>query len=75
MNFRDIITIDSNIRSGKPCLSGTRIAVSDVLEYMASGMTAQQICNDFPEITAEHIQSCLAFAANREQLIHQANFK
>ena len=74
MNFRNIITIDPAIRSGKPCLSGTRVAVSDVLEYMASGMNVPQICHDFPEITQEQIQSCLAFAASRERLIHQVAF-
>ncbi|MEQ1705659.1 MAG: DUF433 domain-containing protein [Rickettsiales bacterium] len=74
MNFKNIITINPAIRSGKPCLSGTRITVSDVLEYMASGMTTEQICRDFPEIKPEHIQSCLSFAASRERLIHQVAF-
>lgn len=74
MNFKDMIKIDPAIRSGKPCLSGTRVAVSDVLEYLASGMSTDQICHDFPEITQEKIQGCLAFAASRERLIHQVAF-
>ncbi len=74
MNFKNVISIDPAIRSGKPCVNGTRISVSDVLEYMASGMSTEQICHDFPELKVEDIQSCLAFAASRERLIHQAAF-
>ena len=74
MNFKDLITLDPAIRSGKPCLAQTRITVSDVLEYMASGMSEEEICLDFPEITPEHIHACLAFAAGRERLIHQTAF-
>lgn len=74
MNYIDLITIDPATRSGKPCLKGTRITVSDVLEYLASGMSAEAIRRDFPEITDEHIQACLAFAAGRERRLHQTSF-
>ncbi len=61
------ITIDPRIRSGKPCIKGTRIAVADVLDYLGGGMTAAQILDDFPDLTAEDIQACLTFAAERER--------
>ena len=54
------ITLDPAIRSGKPCVRGTRITVSDVLEYLAGGMTEAEILADFPELTREDIQACLA---------------
>jgi uncharacterized protein (DUF433 family) len=54
-------------RSGKPCIRGMRITASDVLEYLASGMTEEEILNDFPELTREDIRACLAFAADREK--------
>ncbi len=71
MNYLNYIDLDPAIRSGKPCLRGTRITVSDVLEYLASGMTPQDIRKDFPELTEEHVHACLAFAASRERLLHQ----
>ena len=61
------ITIDPRIRSGKPCIKGTRIAVADVLDYLGGGMTAADILDDFPDLTAEDIQACLTFAAERER--------
>ena len=64
---QDRITIDPRIRSGKPCIKGTRIAVADVLDYLGGGMTAAQILDDFPDLTAEDIQACLTFAAERER--------
>jgi uncharacterized protein (DUF433 family) len=67
MKFDDYITIITEVRSGKPCLKGTRITVADVLEYLASGMTQIQILADFPALTPEHIRACLAFAAARER--------
>lgn len=67
------ITINPARRSGKPCVRDTRIAVYDVLEYLASGMTEQEIVTDFPELTPEDIRACLTFAADRErQLIGAA---
>jgi uncharacterized protein (DUF433 family) len=59
------IVIDPYVRSGKPCVKGTRITVSDVLEYLGGGMTAPQILEDFPDLKAEDIQACLSFAANK----------
>ena len=63
----DRITIEPGKRFGKPCIRGLRITVSDVLEYLASGMTEQQILQDFPDLTREDIRACLAFAADRER--------
>ncbi len=67
MDYSKIITIEPGRRSGKPCIRGLRITVSDVLGYLASGMTTEQIVEDFPELTREDIQACLAFAADRER--------
>ncbi len=67
MNYRDIITIESGKRGGKPCIRGMRITVYDVLEYLASGMSPRQILADFPDLTAEDIQACLAYAADPER--------
>ena len=64
---QDRITIDPRIRSGKPCIKGTRIAVADVLDYLGGGMTAAQILDDFLDLKAEDIQACLTFAAERER--------
>jgi len=66
-NLANRITVDPGKRSGKPCIRGLRITVSDVLEYLASGMTEPQILADFPELTIEDIRACLAFAAERER--------
>ena len=67
MDYRDIITIEPGKRSGKPCIRGMRITVSDILEYLASGMSVEEILADFPELTDEDIRACLAFAAQRER--------
>lgn len=67
MDFSNIITIEAGKRSGKPCIRGMRITVSDVLEYLASGMTIPEILGDFPELTGDDIRACLAFAASREK--------
>ena len=64
MDYSHIITIEPSKRSGKPCIRGMRITVSDVLEYLAAGMTEEDILHDFPELTREDIQACLAFAAD-----------
>jgi len=66
-NFSNRITVEPGKRSGKPCIRGLRITVSDVLEYLASGMTEAEILSDFPELTIEDIRACLAFAAERER--------
>ena len=67
MAYPDRITIDPRIRSGKPCIKGTRIAVADVLDYLGGGMTTAELLGDFPDLTAEDIQACLTFAAERER--------
>jgi len=67
MDYSEIITIEEGKRRGKPCIRGLRITVSDVLDYLASGMTHAQILQDFPYLTEEDIRACLAFAADRER--------
>lgn len=67
MDYRSYITIEPDKRSGKPCIRGLRITVQDVLEYLASGMTEEEILDDFPDLTREDIKACLAFAADRER--------
>jgi uncharacterized protein (DUF433 family) len=68
----DRITINPAVRSGKPVISGTRITVSDILEYLASGMSADEIIADFPDLSHEDILATLAFAAQREQRLFSA---
>lgn len=67
MNYQDIITIEPGKRSGKACIRGLRMTVQDVLEYLASGMTADEILADFPDLTLDDIRACLAYAADRER--------
>ena len=67
MNYNEILTIEPDKRSGKPCIRGTRMTVTDVLEYLAGGMSEQEILEEFPDLTTEDIRACLAFAADRER--------
>jgi uncharacterized protein (DUF433 family) len=67
MSYQERIAIDPEIRSGKPCIKGTRITVYDVLEYLAGGMTEEQILRDFPSLAREDIKAALEFAADRER--------
>jgi uncharacterized protein (DUF433 family) len=67
VDYSQIITIDPGKRSGKPCIRDLRITVYDVLDYMASGMSKQDILEDFPDLTERDIRACLAFAADRER--------
>lgn len=67
MSWEQRITVNPAIRSGKPCIKGTRITVYDVLEYLAGGMSEDQILGDFPDLTREDIRAALAFAAARER--------
>ena len=67
MNYRDIITIEPDKRSGQPCIRGMRITVYDILEYFASGMTVDEILNDFPELTETDIRACFAYSADKEK--------
>ena len=72
MDYRQIITIEPGKRGGKPCIRHMRISVYDVLDWLASGMTQEQVLRDYPELTPEDIQACLKFAADRE---HQLTSK
>ena len=67
MNYRDIITMEPGKRGGKPCIRGMRITVYDVFDYLASGMSVEDVLLDFPYLTREDIQACLAYAADRER--------
>ena len=67
MNYKEIITIERGKRGGKPCIRGMRITVYDVLGYLASGMSHQEILEDFPYLTNEDILACLKYAAERER--------
>lgn len=72
MDALDRITIDPTRRSGKPCIRDTRIAVQDVLDYLASGMSEVEIVTDFPELEPEDIRASLAYAASRERRLFGA---
>ena len=67
MDDQHLITIEPGKRGGKPCIRGLRITVYDVLEYLASGMSEEDILRDFPDLTHDDIRACLAFAAERER--------
>lgn len=69
MNYHGIITIEAGKRAGRPCIRHMRIAVSDVLGWLAAGMSTRQIIDDFPELAEEDILACLAFAADRERRV------
>ncbi len=66
MGYEDRIVIDPAVRSGKPCIKGTRITVYDILEYLAGGMSEDDILRDFPSLSREDIRAALEFAAARE---------
>ena len=67
MDHLGLIEVRPGVRSGKPCFVGTRIAVYDVLEYLAGGMTTDDIVEDFPELSPDHVRAALEFAAMRER--------
>ena len=67
MDYTKIITVEPGKRSGKPCIRGLRITVSDVLDFLASGMSEDDVLRSFPELTRDDIRACLAFAADRER--------
>jgi uncharacterized protein (DUF433 family) len=67
MPYQDRIVIDPAVRSGKPCIKGTRITVYDVLEYLAGGMSEQELLRDFPSLTTDDVRAALEFAAARER--------
>jgi uncharacterized protein (DUF433 family) len=66
-DLKKIISFPQGVRSGKPCIRNLRITVYDVLSYLASGMTVEQILKDFPELNQEDIQACIEYAADREK--------
>jgi uncharacterized protein (DUF433 family) len=67
VNYKEIITIEPGKRGGRPCIRGMRIAVADVLGWLAAGMTHEEILSDYPELSEEDIRACLAYAADRER--------
>ncbi len=74
VDYRSIITIEKGKRNGKPCIRGMRITVYDILGYLASGMSPDEIIADFPELNLEDIHACLSYAADAEKhtrLLHQ----
>lgn len=72
MDLTTVIETRPGVRSGKPCFIGTRIAVYDVLDYLAPGMTTEEIVTDFPELTPEHVRAAIEFAALRERRLATA---
>lgn len=70
--YKNVITIESGKRSGKPCIRNMRITVEDILRYLASEMTIEEIIYDFPELTRRDILIAIEFAANRQQRITTA---
>lgn len=73
MDYREIITVEPGKRGGKPCIRGLRMTVYDVLDYLAAGMTQEQILKDFPYLTAADLHACLAYAADRERHLLAVN--
>ena len=71
-DYKHIITIEPGKRGGKPCIRGMRITVSDILGWLASGMSNEEILSDFDELTQEDIYAALSYAADRENKIYQA---
>lgn len=67
MDYRKFITVEPTKRGGKPCVRGLRITVYEVLEYLASDMTEDEILSDFPDLTKDDLKACIAFAADRER--------
>lgn len=73
IDYKQYIVINSEIRFGKPIIAGTRITVFDVLNWLANGMTVNEIIHDFPELNEDQIKACLAYAADREHKIQIAS--
>lgn len=67
VDWRDLITVQPDKLGGKPCVRGMRISVADVLEYLASGMSMDEVLSDFPDLTRDDLLACLAYAAARER--------
>ena len=73
IDYREHIVIDPNVRFGKPCIKGTRISVYDVLNWLANGLTVDEILTDYPELSENQISACLAYAADKERKIRVAS--
>lgn len=73
MNYMKFIEISPDMRFGRPCITGTRISVYDVLNWLANGMSKADIIEDFPELSEDQINACLAFAAEREHRVRVAS--
>ena len=67
MTYREIITMEPGKRGGKPCIRGMRITVYDILDYLAAGMTHEELLNEFPYLTEQDILACLSYAAERDK--------
>lgn len=67
MNWREVITINPDQRSGKPCIRGMRVTVADVLDYLAAGLTPEEVVQELPYLELNDVRACLAFAAERER--------
>jgi uncharacterized protein (DUF433 family) len=72
IDYREYIEVDPNVRFGKPVLKGTRITVYDVLQWLASGLSHEEIIADYPQLNNDQILACLAYAANKERIIKVA---
>jgi uncharacterized protein (DUF433 family) len=72
VDYKDYIEVNTEIRFGKPVIKGTRITVYDVLQWLASGMTHEEIISDFPQLSENQILACLAYATNKERIIKVA---
>ena len=70
MDYRERIAIDPEIRSGKPCIKGTRVAVADVFDYLGGGMSIAEVLDDFPDLKEEDIRACFAYAADRDRRLN-----
>ncbi len=70
MNYHERISIDPLIRSGKPCIRGTRITVAEVFDYLGGGMTVAEVLADFPDLTNDDIRACFSFAADRDRRLN-----
>jgi len=69
MDYKKQIEINPDIRFGKPCIKRTRIAVYDVLGWLAADMSTEEIIKDYPSLIKQHIQACLAYSADRERRV------
>lgn len=67
MDYKNYIEIDPQVRFGKPCIKGTRISVYDVLSWLSSGMSIDEILLDFPQLTKDQILACLGYSADKER--------